>query len=161
MPWSGQVTDLQLSNDALEGLRTAPKHVKNPRSQWRVKPGRHRQRNFTANTEKDEVFRIYLRQNLDDALDFSCGLALVQRGGRPLTLIRYNGSSHVHGELRYCCHIHRATAEAIDAGRKLDSRAEATDRYSTLEGAFACLIHDCGVQGVNANYDNPSLFDGS
>ena len=54
----------------------------NPRAPWRERPGRHRQRNFTAEAEGAAVYRIYLRQNLDDDQDFSCGLALVQRGGR-------------------------------------------------------------------------------
>ena len=119
------------------------------------------QRNFTAETEGGAVYRIYQRQNLDDKRDFSCGLALVQRGGKPLTLVRYNGSSHAHGEIRYCCHIHLATAEALAAGRRIDSYAEETDRYKTLEGALACLIEDCAVQGVSAKFDERDLFDGS
>jgi len=88
-------------------------------------------------------------------------LALVHRGGKPLTLVRYNGSSHAHGEIRYRCHIHRATAEALAAGRRIDSFAEETDRYRTLEGALACLIEDCAVQGVSAKLDERDLFDGA
>ena len=155
------MTDLLLSNDALDGLRSASKRVRNPGARWREKPGRHTQRNFTAEAEGGAVYRIYQRQNLDDEQDFSCGLALVQRGGRPLTLVRYNGLSHAHGEIRYCCHIHRATAEALAAGRRIDSYAEETDRYRTLEGALACLIEDCAVQGVSAKLDERDLFDGS
>ena len=155
------MTDLLLSNDALKDLRSTSKRVRNPGARWREKPGRHLQRNFTVDAEGGEVYRIYQRQNLDDERDFSCGLALVQPGGRPLTLIRYNGSSHVHGKLRYCCHIHRATAEALVAGQRIDSYAEETDRYRTLEGAFACLISDCAVQGVSADRDERDLFDGS
>ena len=68
--------------------------------------------------------------------------------------------SHAHGDIRYRCHIHRATAEAISTGRKVDSHAEATDRYRTLEGALACLIKDCGVQGLTAQPDERDLFDG-
>ena len=116
---------------------------------------------FTAEAEGGAVYRIYQRQNLNDERDFSCGLALVQRGGKPLTLARYNGSSHAHGEIRYRCHIHRATAEALAAGRRIDSYAEETDRYKTLEGALACLVADCAVQGVSANLDERDLFDGS
>ena len=119
------------------------------------------QRNFSAEAEGGAVYWIYQRQNLDDERDFSCGLALVQRGGKPLTLVRYNGSNHAHGEIRYCCDIHRATAVALAAGRRIDSYAEETDRYRTLEGALACLIEDCAVRGVSARFDEQDLFDGS
>lgn len=57
--------------------------------------------------------------------------------------------------------IHRATAEALEAGRKAEIFAEGTDRYSTLEGALACLIRDCSVQGLSADFDPRDLFDGS
>ena len=79
---------------------------------------------------------------------------------KPLSLVRYNGASHAHGEIRYRCHIHRATAEAMSAGRKVDGHAEATDRYRILEGALACLIEDCGVRGLAAQHDERDLFDG-
>ena len=154
------MTDTLMSNEDLDGLRSALKRVTNPRAQWREKPGRHRQRNFTAEAEGGVVYRIYLRQNLDDDQDFSCGLALVQRGGRPLSLVRYNGASHAHGEIRYRCHIHRATAEAMSAGRKVDGHADATDRYRTLEGTLALLIEDCAVQDLTAQHDERDLFDG-
>ena len=156
----GEMIDALMSNDELDGLRSDWKRVTNPGARWREKPGRHRQQNFNAETEGGAVYRIYLRQNLDDDQDFSCGLALVQRGGRPLSLVRYNGASHAHGEIRYRCHIHRATAEAISAGRKVDSNAVETDRYRTVEGALACLIEDCGVQGLTAHHDEQDLFDG-
>ncbi len=122
------MNDLLLSNDELDRLRSIPKRARNPGARWLEKPGRHKQRNFDAVTEDGAVYRIYQRQNLDDDLDFSCGLALIRRGGKPLSLIRYNGASHVHGAIRYVCHIHRASAEALTARRKVDSHAEVTDR---------------------------------
>ncbi len=154
------MTDLPLSNDALDRLRSVSKRVRNPGAHWLEKPGRHKQRNFNAETVDGALYRIYQRQNLDDELDFSCGLALVRRGAKPLSLIRYNGASHIHGEIRYACHIHRATAEALTTGRKVDSHAEGTDRYRSAEGALACLIDDCGVQGLSADHDERDFFDG-
>ena len=61
--------------------------------------------------------------------------------------------------IRYRCHIHRATAEAILAGTKIDRHAEETDRCITLKGALACLIDDCGVRGLTSEHDLPDLFD--
>ena len=107
------MTDLLLSNDDLDDLRSGAKRVTNPGARWGDKPGRHKQRNHIAESEDGARFRVYLRQNLGDERDFSCGLALLHKGGKPLSLIRYNGSNHPHGEIRYRCHIHRATAEAL------------------------------------------------
>ena len=76
-----------------------------------------------------------------------------------MILSRYNGANHPHGEIRYRYHIHLTTAEAIAAGRRIDSHAEETNRYTTLEGALACLIEDCGVCGLNAQPDTLDLFD--
>ena len=94
-------------------------------------------------------------------MDFSCGLTWVHKGGKAVTLVRYNGSSHRHGDIFYRCHIHRAAAEALAAGRKIDSHAEQTERYRTLEGALACLVEDCGVKGLTAEHDQRRLFDDS
>ena len=154
------MTDVLFSNDELDRLRSVPKRVTNPGARKREKPGGHRQQNFLAESEDGSQFRIYLRQNLNDERDFSCGLALVHKGGRPLSLIRYNGSSHRHGEIHYRCHVHRATAEALAAGGKIDRHAEETDRYSTLESALDCLIQDCGVRSLEVEHVQGDFFDG-
>ncbi len=82
-----------------------------------------------------------------------------KRGGKPISLVRYNGSSHVHGEIRYDYHIHQAAANAVESGRKIDSHANQTDRYKTVEGALACLIEDCQVSGIDAKHDGQDLLD--
>lgn len=155
------MTDLLFSNDELDRHRSVQKTVRNPRARWKEKLGRHKQRNFSAESLDGASYLIYLRQNLNDERDFSCGLQLVRRGAKPLSLVRYNGASHAHGEIRFRCHIHRASLEAISAGKKIDSNAEETNRYRTLEGALACLLEDCGVQGVSAEYDQWDMFDGN
>ena len=147
------MADLLFSNGELEYHRATSKHVTNPGARWKVKSNSHKQRNFFAESEDGKRYQIYQRQNLNDAKDFSCGLSLLKKGGKPISLVRYNGSSHIHGTIRYQCHIHFATAEALGAGRKADSYAEETTRYSTLEGALACLIKDCGIQELKARHD--------
>ena len=71
-----------------------------------------------------------------------------------LTLARYNGPSHVHGDIAYQSHIHRASERAIAAGKKPESEAEASDRFQTLEGALACLMQDFNVTGLDAQNDD-------
>ena len=155
------MTDVLISDRELDAMRVAPKRVTNPQARWHEKPGGHRQKNFNLVAEHGDTerFRLYLRQNLDDEQDFSCSLALIRPGRRPVSLVRYNGSSHRHGDILFHCHIHRATEEASLAGKKIDSHAEATDRYRTLNGALACLIDDCRVEGILASHDTRDLFD--
>ena len=69
-------------------------------------------------------------------------------GGAHLPLVRYNGASHAHGAIHFRCHIHTTTARALDEGRKPDHFAVQTDRYDSLDGAFRCLVTDCGVEGL-------------
>jgi len=80
------------------------------------------------------------------------------KSGETLTLARYNGSSHRHGEIEYACHIHRATEEAIREGRKPESHAEQTTRYHRLSGALDCLVNDFHIEGLETQPDQPELF---
>ena len=149
-------------DEELDELQALPKRVTNPGARWsdkpKLRPG-HSQRIFQAVGEDDDEsrFSIYQRQNLADASDFSCGITYLPRGSSPLTLARYNGPGHEHGEVGYHPHVHRATEKAIAVGRKPESEAEATNRFETLEGALACLIEDFNLRGVNATPDMPRL----
>ena len=78
----------------------------NPGSRWTEKPAgapAHRQRSFKAVGEDkaESRFEIYQRQNLLDDEDFSCGIAHVGLDGSRLTLARYNGPGHEHGDISY------------------------------------------------------------
>ena len=145
------------TDEELIALRQMPKQVATPRARWVEKPG-HRQRNFAVVGDGEARFSVYQRQNLRDEHDFSCGIAFLPLGGQRLTLARYNGPSHRHGDIAYRPHIHRATERAIVAGRKPESEAAETDRFRTLEGALACLIDDFGLSGVSAMPDEGRLF---
>ena len=154
------------SDQELDSLRALPKQVTNPGSRWADKPTGapvHRQRSFKAVGEDkaESRFEIYQRQNLLDDEDFSCGIAHVGLDGSRLTLARYNGPGHEHGDISYLTHIHRATAKAIVSGGKPEREAEETERFTTLEGALACLIDDFNVAGLSASRDEPRLPYGS
>ena len=140
-----------------------PKRVTNSRARWSDKPRErpaHRQRTFQVSglEGEDARFSIYQRQSLDDERDFSCGISYLPSGGPPLTLARYNGPSHEHGDIVYRTHIHRASEQAMVAGMKPESEAEETDRFETLEGALACLIEDFNLSDLDARRDHPRLF---
>ena len=123
------------------------------------------QRSFKARGGGDEqsIFEIYQRQNIQDEADFSCGIVHVALDGSRLTLARYNGSGHEHGDILYRPHVHRATEKAIASGRKPEREAEETDRstfYDDLADLLKSLIDE---DKIRANYvpeevPNPEVY---
>ena len=149
------------TDDELAQLKAVPKRATNPGARWQEKPTAapaHRQRNFQVVTQADMRFAIYQRENLADKADFSCGIRYCPLGAVPIVLARYNGASHTHGAIACRTHVHSTTAAAILAGWAPESDAAETDRYTTLEGALACLLEDYNVTGINARRDEPRLF---
>ena len=147
----------------LEALRSMAKRVTNPGARWQEKPKLrpvHRQRSFQliATSDRENRFLIYQRQSIVDQYDFSCGIAYLPRGATQLTLARYNGPSHEHGDISFRPHIHEASESAIAAGRKAESIANETNRFDSLEGALACLLDDYKVSGLNAPHDQKRLL---
>ncbi len=69
-----------------------------------------------------------------------------------------SGPSHEHGDISYRPHIHQATSKAIASGKKPESEAKETDRFVTLEGAFACLLDDFRIAGVLATHDTQRVL---
>ncbi len=154
------------SDGEIESFRVIRKRVTNPGSRWSEKPVRapvHRQRSFKVVGERqgEPRFEIYQRQNLRDDADFSCGIAHVSLDGSRLTLARYNGPGHEHGDIHYRPHIHRTSAKSMISGKRPERDATETNRYETLEGALACLFDDFNVGGIAASQDVPRLPYGS
>ena len=121
----------------------------------------HRQRTFKASGQRDGedyAFTIYQRQSIAETNDFSCGIAYHPFNGLPLTLVRYNGSNHEHGDIAYRPHIHLATEEAIAAGKKPESEAKETNRFNTIERSLVCLIDDFNLSGLQAQRYQLELF---
>jgi hypothetical protein len=110
----------------------------------------HRESEITIPRPDGSAFKIILRQNSNDPLDFSAILAFVPENKKQdFKLRRYNGK-HLHGNRLhknkfYDFHIHTASEEYQRAGLKEESFAEVTARYSNLAEAFACLVKDCNV----------------
>jgi len=105
------------------------------------------------------LFELYLRQNQMDIDNFSCGLSVIKPNGQRLTLLRYNGSNHSHGDITFACHIHKATEKAINEGKSPESHAKETDLYHTLVGALSHLVEDANIGGLpKLKTDEPDLF---
>ncbi|TSA09777.1 MAG: hypothetical protein D4R73_06265 [Deltaproteobacteria bacterium] len=148
----------EITTDKLQNLIQQPKHVTNPKARRRTEE-KYERIDYEVTAQEGELkFRIYLRQNTTDPEDFSCGIRWVMPSGETLTLARYNGSNHIHHEIEFQCHIHRATEEAIRQGRKPEHHAEATKLFHTLDGALHCLLNDLKVSGLESHPDQAELF---
>ena len=93
-------------------------------------------------------FRIVLRRSSRNVLAFSAILMVkVPKSSQWFRLRRYNGNNHEHRNLiegnRFRdFHIHTATERYQLAGRREDSYAEPTGRFSDYDGAVRCLTED-------------------
>lgn len=109
------------------------------------------QRTLEIAGESGNKFRLIIRQNSNNPLDFSAILAVFhETSTQCFRLRRYNGRSHEHtnhieGDKFYDFHIHYATEryQTVEGARE-DSYAEKTDRYHDCHSAFSCLLSDCG-----------------
>jgi len=121
------------------------------RSKIRLRPKRgHSERELDVSGAAGSEFRLILRQNKINALDFSIILAVnVQGSNRVFRLRRYNGKSHEHtnhieDNTFYDFHIHLATDRYQKLGTREDAYAEPTDRFGDFHAALQCLIADAG-----------------
>jgi hypothetical protein len=131
-----------------------------------VKPKRgHKERELDIRGVSNSNFRLILRENMFNSLDFSVILAYCPSNSNAIfRLRRYNGKSHEHTNpieqnKFYDFHIHHATERYQQLGAAEDTFAEPTDRYSDLHEAVLCMIKDCGFE-LPFNPQLP-LFEGA
>lgn len=122
------------------------------RNRVRLRPKRgHDERDLDLAGDAGSEFRLILRQNKINPLDFSIILAVrVPQSNLLFRLRRYNGKSHEHtnhieGETFYDFHIHMATERYQEIGTREDAFAESTDRYGDFQAALQCLIQDASL----------------
>jgi hypothetical protein len=134
------------------------------RARMRLRPKRgHEERDLELTGDVGSEFRLILRQNKINPLDFSVILAVrVPQSNQLFRLRRYNGKSHEHtnqieGDTFYDFHIHMATERYQDIGTREDAFAEPTDRYGDYHAALRCLIDD--AQFEVPPDANTSLFE--
>jgi hypothetical protein len=123
------------------------------RSRMRLRPKRgHSETDIEVAGDEGSEFRLILRQNAINRLDFSIILAVaVPQSNQLFRLRRYNGKSHEHtnhieGDTFYDFHIHEATERYQAIGMREDAYAKPTDRYGDLHEALRCLIDDARLE---------------
>jgi len=118
---------------------------------------RFSRRELEIKGENGNIFRIVLRQNNINLLDFSIILIFRDKDGNEFRLCRFNGkhpSQHTNrlehnrrlpnASFRGMFHIHRATQRYQEEGFEIDGYAEATSEYSSFKGALRMFLQTNG-----------------
>jgi hypothetical protein len=133
----------------IQESKTLPKDW---RKIFRMKDKRgHKEQEMVIPRDNGSQFRIIVRQNLRNALDFSLILGyLAPRASRVFNLRRYNGKSHRHTNSIertkfYDFHIHTATERYQEAGFDEEGYAEVSNEYSDVFSAVNVFIRDCNM----------------
>jgi hypothetical protein len=105
------------------------------------------QAELTMTGEGGSNFKVIIRKNLLDPLDFSIILLYLPKDeGRGFVLRRYNGKhhhmNHLEGTEFHDYHIHMATERYQLAGMKPEGYAEVSDAYASVQKAIECLFQD-------------------
>ena len=167
-----------LTDEQIKALLIEPKQLP---ANWRKKLRANRKEN-TRHTEKQldverpqgGIFRIILRQSVENPFDFSVILGYADKQGRLCILRRYNGrhpSGHTNrlehkkglpnSEFRNTFHIHTATQRYQEADLDIDGFAEPTSRYHDFGSAVDAFLDDHQFQQPSLDVSQmQSLFDG-
>ena len=114
----------------------------------------HKERHLDVFGEAGNEFRIIIRENQVNRLDFSVILAVaIPESTKKFLLRRYNGRNHEHSnpieKVKFQdFHIHYATERYQFKRQREDLYAEPTNRFTNVNDALQCLIAD-------ANFDAP------
>jgi hypothetical protein len=99
--------------------------------------------------EEGSIFRIIMRQNLLNPLDFAVTLGYkLPDTGRLFHLRRYDSKAEHKNPIerqRFTdYHVHQATARYQERGNDAEAYAETSDRFTDLHSALQCLFVECG-----------------
>jgi len=109
----------------------------------------HQEREIELTGDSGNQYRLILRKNNINPLDFSIILAHCPSDTTLIfRLRRYNGKSHEHTNriekiTFYDYHIHEATERYQEFGAREDAYAEPCRRFSDFYSALECMIEDC------------------
>lgn len=156
-----------LTDDEISSLISEPKIVAaNWLSRLDLKDKtyfQHREKEIDIEGSNGNLFRIIIRQNKLNILDFSIILVLREKDSNLIyRLIRFNGkhpSQHtnkwekenrqLNHKFEPAFHIHRATQRYQESGYDIDGYAEVTSSYSDLYSAFSQFLLECNIRQEN------------
>ena len=132
----------------------------------------HKEREIDITGSDDNLFRVIIRQNKLNILDFSIILTLREKDSNAeYNLVRFNGkhpSRHTNKwekenkqqnhTFAPAFHIHGATQRYQENGYKIDGYAEVTTKYSDFHSALDQFLLECNIRRDEDK--QASLFEG-
>lgn len=111
----------------------------------------YREYDMEVRSNSGKTFRIRIRENTINILDFSVILIYIDENRKYHILRRYNGK-HIHKnqiekDKFRDFHIHKATQRYQEAGFRMDAYAEITDSYNNWKDAFTKMLIECNFKG--------------
>lgn len=109
---------------------------------------KHEEGQFEIEVQNVGTFRVVLRKNRLNPLDFSAILCFIpQERIKIFRLRRYNGVHKHTNKIEHSTfrafHVHYATQRYQEAGWDIDAYAESNDKYTTVDGALEVLLDEC------------------
>ncbi|MBI3524525.1 MAG: hypothetical protein HY066_08345 [Betaproteobacteria bacterium] len=147
------------TDDEITRLIGCPKTINEAPRREMKEENRHRRNDLVAVSGDGAEFDAFIRQSLDFAEDFSLGLIYRAPDGKRVTLVRFNGQHEQSPKLfgghpHFSYHIHRATAENLNAGRLEKHPAAITGRYASFDEAIAEFMTMTNIQSWERHFPN-------
>lgn len=143
----------QLSDKDIDTLITISKHLptdyrRRLRTRSRTYSGKHEEGQLEIQVQDTGTFRVIIRKNRINPLDFSAILGYIPLERlRLFRLRRYNGihkhTNKIERNSFRTFHAHYATQRYQEAGWDIDSYAKICDGYTTIDGALELLLNEC------------------
>lgn len=133
---------------------------------YRAKPAseQHEEAQFDIEASSERTFRVMIRKNLVNPLDFSVILGYIPKERlNILRLRRYNGihehTNKLEGTRFRGFHIHYATQRYQEAGWDIDYYAEPTEKYRTVDQALEVYFNECNFIKPGDEKIQPKLLE--
>ena len=155
---------MEYTDEVLEQLIACPKRISQPPRKGMKPDGKHSRNDMELESlDGNHGFRAFMRQSLEFTEDFSVGLEYLPKDepGR-FCLVRCNGmhGGHQvhphHGK----CHIHRCTADDVNAGRRVERHIQPTCEYAAFPDALRYFLRTVNVQLADRSQHFPRLLQG-
>lgn len=160
---------MMYTDDELSELISCAKRIAQaPKKEMRAEGQMQRNEMELESLDGKHSFRVFMRQSLQFAENFSIGLDYAPKGGPGgFCLLRCNGmhgGHKVHPHHSHC-HIHRSKAEDINAGLRAERHIEATTEYAAFRDALRFFLLRVNLQSSDLSQYFPGiaqsdLFDG-
>jgi len=155
---------MNYTDEELAQLTACPKRVSQPPRREMRTDGKHLRNDMELESlDGQHGFRAFMRHSLEFSEDFSLGIVYVPKDEPgSFCLMRCNGmhGGHQVHPHHLKCHVHRTTAEDVNAGRRVERHIEPTSEYAAFLDALRHFLRAVNVQAADQTQHFPNLIQG-